>query len=178
MSKKRILHAGCGHSCLPAYFGEFEEVRLDLDPACKPDILASMADIPADIGLFNGVYTCHALEHLAPYDVLPCLEGFRRVLKPDGAVIVIVPDLEGIEPTDEVVYTAIDGGGNAVPVTGLDMIYGHSLYLKDMPYMAHRCGFVSKMLEKVMYAAGFKKVVVSRQSNDCMFRSLVAIGSG
>lgn len=172
MERKRVLHAGCGHETLPPYLGHCEEVRLDIDPAAKPDILADMACLPADLGPYDAVYTCHSLEHLYPYDVLPCLDGFRRVLKPGGVVIVLVPDLEGVLPTDEVLYTTLGGAA----VTGLDMYYGLGAALREMPYMAHHCGFVRDTLKRVLESAGFKNVVVHRQSNDIIFRSLVGIG--
>jgi ubiquinone/menaquinone biosynthesis C-methylase UbiE len=169
---KTVLHAGCGLEHLPPYLSHCSEVRLDIDPAVKPDIVANMAALPDGIGPYDAVYTCHSLEHLYPYDVLPCLEGFLRVLKTGGVAIVLVPDLEDVPPTDDVLYTTV--GGTAV--TGLDMYYGLSCALKDMPYMAHHCGFVEKTLREVMQRAGFKNVVVHRQSNDIIFRSLVGIG--
>ncbi len=169
---KTVLHVGCGHEHLPPYLSHCAEVRLDIDPATNPDILGDMVHLPAGIGPFDAVYSCHSLEHLYPYDVMPCLEGFLRVLKPGGVVIILVPDLEGVEPTDEVLYMSQGG----TEVTGLDMYYGLSGALKEMPYMAHHCGFVQKTLEKVLRAAGYKNVVVHRQSNDVIFRSLVGIG--
>lgn len=169
--RKRILHVGCGNETLPPYLKHCDEVRLDIEPRTNPDIVADMADLPDGIGPFDAVYSCHSLEHLMPYAVLPCLEGFLRVLKSGGVAIILVPDLEGVEPTDDVLYESAAG-----PVTGLDMYYGHYPQLKEHPYMAHHSGFVQKTLAKVLNAAGFKNVVVHRQSNDVIFRSLVGIG--
>ena len=84
-------------------FSNCKETRLDIDPSVNPDIVANMAELPDDIGPFDAVYSCHALEHLYPFDVTPCLQGFLRVLKPRGTVIILVPDLEGVAPTDEIV---------------------------------------------------------------------------
>lgn len=169
--RKKVLHCGCGNETLPPYLSHCDEVRLDIDPNVKPDIVANMAELP-DIGPFDAIYTSHSLEHLMPYEVLPCLEGFLRVLRPGGVAIILVPDLEGVEPTNDVLYTSQGG----MPVTGLDMFYGLGVSLKDMPHMAHHCGFVEKTLKQVMLAAGFVNVVVHRQRNDIIFRSLVGIG--
>lgn len=40
------------------------------------------------------ILTSHFLEHLYPETVARVLDGFHRVLKPDGTLHVIVPDLE------------------------------------------------------------------------------------
>lgn len=151
-----ILHVGSGHAALPAWCDGLAEVRLDIDPNCKPDIVADMLDL-GEIGPFDVLYCSHALEHLYPHDVPTALAEFRRVLNPGGALIVFVPDLEGVSATDEVVYESPCG-----PITGLDMIYGKASYLADAPYMAHHTGFVSSTLAKTLDAAGFHGVTVLR----------------
>jgi SAM-dependent methyltransferase len=152
-----VLHVGCGGDRLPSYIAHDQEVRLDINPDAKPDIVASMTDM-GDIGPFDGLYTSHALEHLAPHDVARALSEFRRVLKPGGVAIIIVPDLEDVRPTDDVVYVCASG----VPITGRDMYYGLASLLEANPYMAHRTGFVAATLEKAMREAGFAKGSVYR----------------
>ena len=170
MDKKLVLHVGCGTTPLPVFMRHCAEVRLDVDPAAKPDLVADMAHLPADIGPFDGVFSCHSLEHLYPHDVGPCLEGFRRVLKPGGVVIVHVPDLEGVAATDEVLFMSQVG-----PITGLDMIYGHRASLKDCPAMAHHSGFVADTLRDALEAAGFLNVKVERMQGEFKF-NLFATG--
>jgi SAM-dependent methyltransferase len=153
----RVLHAGCGDDPLPKYgFGDCEEVRLDIDPSMKPDIVASIVDM-GDIGRFDAIYCSHALEHLYPHDVLTALTEFRRVLKPDGYALIFVPDLEDVRPTEEVLYVSPGG-----PITGLDMFYGHAGLVATMPYMAHHCGFTAETLRRVCVAAGFDEVLTQR----------------
>ena len=145
----RVLHAGSGRTPLPAWLSPSVETRLDINPDCAPDIVASIADL-GDIGPFDVVYTCHTLEHLHPSDVDRALAEFHRVLAPRGIVIIFVPDLEDVRPTDDVLYTSAIG-----PITGLDMIYGKaSLTLAD-PYMLHRTGFTATTLGAAIYRAGF-----------------------
>lgn len=157
MEQRRVLlHAGCGGAPLPPFLQHLDEVRLDIDPAQQPDIVADMADIP-DIGPFDSVFTCHALEHLMPHDVESCLAGFFKVLKSGGTVVIFVPDLEGVAPTKDVLFVSPAG-----PITGHDLFYGHAPALVDRPYMAHRCGFVKESLKAALEAAGFVEVVTSR----------------
>jgi ubiquinone/menaquinone biosynthesis C-methylase UbiE len=163
----RLLHAGCGGSKLPYWFGDkYEEVRLDIDPEVKPDIVASLVDL-GDIGTFGLVYTSHCVEHLYPKDVRTALAEFYRVTAPGGSTVVIVPDLEGVQATEEVLYEC-DGG----PITGLDMIYGCRNDMENNQFMAHHCGFVTETLEKAMKAAGFESVTMKRLPQ----HNLMAVG--
>lgn len=155
MVRKTLLHAGCGGMPLPSWL-DCEETRLDINPENAPDIVADMAHLP-DIGPFDLVYTCHALEHLPPHDVASALEGFHRVLRPGGSLIVIVPDIEDAKPTDDVLYES-----DAGPVAGLDLIYGMRRLQKDFPYMAHLCGFTGLILRSAILAAGFQNVHTKR----------------
>lgn len=106
-----------------------------------------------DIGPFDAAYCSHALEHLPPHDVARALSEFRRVLKPGAALIVVVPDLQGIEPTEAVVYESAAG-----PIAGLDMYYGLRSALAEYPHMAHRTGFVAATLAKALADAGLEQV--------------------
>ena len=153
---KRLLHAGCGSSALPYWFGQVDEVRLDIDPQWKPDILAGLTDL-GDIGEFDLIYTSHCVEHLYPGDVRVALSEFYRVTKTGGSCIVIVPDLEGVQATEEVLYDCEIG-----PLTGLDLIYGCRFDAGRSSYMAHHSGFVSSTLEAAMKAAGFEPVTMKR----------------
>lgn len=151
-----VLHVGCGHEPLPAWLAGGVETRLDVDPRCNPDIVASMTDL-GEIGPFDMVFSSHCLEHLAPHEVGVALAEFRRVLRDGGGVIVFVPDLEDVRPTEDVLLESAAG-----PITGLDMYYGLRWALPEQPAMAHRCGFVSDTLLAAMEAAGFAAVAVRR----------------
>lgn len=151
----RILHAGCGRQLLPAPFAG-DEIRLDIDSGCKPDIVASLTDL-GEIGAFDLVYCSHCLEHLYPYEVPAALAEFRRVLKPGGLAVIIVPDLEDVRPTEDFVYESPGG-----PICGLDMYYGKTSLIEASPYMAHHCGFVSATLGKALDAANFSRTLTRR----------------
>ena len=155
----KILHVGCGNDVLPDYLiGKYEETRLDIDPVCNPDVIAPMTDM-GDIGGFDFLYTQHALEHIFPHECKIALKEFYRVLGPEGAAIIIVPDLEGVEPTNEILYNSPAGG-----VCGLDIIYGMSRLIEVNPYMAHKNGFIKETLEAELLEAGFSRVDVKRMS--------------
>lgn len=169
---KRLLHIGCGSQPLPGWLSQFEEVRVDIDPACNPHFVRDMLSLH-DIGTFDLVYSSHCLEHLYPYQVPKALAEFQRVLNPGGSVLIMVPDLEGITPdTKPVMFVYEDG--NPVPVhriCGLDMYYGLHTELEVNPHMAHHCGFIAPVLDSVMKEAGFENVITERLENHNLMTS-------
>ena len=163
---KRVLHVGCSGHPLPAMIIGYEETRLDIDPNCKPDIVASMTDM-GEIGSYDMIYCSHALEHLYPHDVPKALKEFLRVLNEGGVAIILVPDLQDIEANDTPLYETAEG-----PVTGLDLIYGVSWTVRESLHWAHHTGFIDRTLDAAMKAAGFGTVIIKRMG---MF-NLMAVG--
>lgn len=162
----RVLHAGCGSETLPPVpFGSCEEFRLDIDPAMKPDAVASITDM-GDIGEFDAAYCCHALEHLYPHEVSKALAEFYRVLKPGGYALIFVPDMEGLTASEDVLYESPAG-----PITSLDLFYGLRTALATQPHMAHHNAFTSASLGKALTAAGFSSVTTKR----LMFHNLLGV---
>ena len=150
---RRILHAGCGSEPLPPYIDGIE-VRLDIDPATKPDIVANL-DSLGDIGPFSLVWCSHAIEHLYPPQGVKALAEFRRVLEPGAAAIIVVPDCEGVAPTDEVLIGTPQNG-----ITAHDLIYGCKPW--ENPHMAHKTAYTAESLKRAMTAAGFERIETKR----------------
>jgi SAM-dependent methyltransferase len=155
---KSVLHVGCGGDSLPPWLDGYRETRCDINPKCNPDVVASMTNL-GQIGQFDIVYCCHALEHLYPHEVHQALQEFLRVLVPGGYAAIFVPDLEGVQPTAEPLYASPAG-----PITGLDMYYGKQSMIAANPHMAHHTGFVQSTLLVALQAAGFSKSKVDRVS--------------
>lgn len=155
----RVLHAGCGDAPLPSMpFGECEEVRLDIDSSVNPDVVANITDM-GEIGQFDAAYCSHALEHLYPHQVSTALSEFFRVIKPGGYALLFVPDLEGLTPTDDVLFESACG-----PIASMDLFYGLRSALAELPHMAHHTGFTSATLQGALESAGFT-VTMQRISN-------------
>jgi predicted SAM-dependent methyltransferase len=84
------LHYGCGDVRLPGYVGV--DVRAEAKGA---DIVTEAWDVrPFRPGSVDEIYSRHMLEHLTLPDAKRTLEAWCSLLKPDGLLRVIVPDLE------------------------------------------------------------------------------------
>ncbi len=154
---RSVLIAGSG----PGPSEEWEKqgytvVRLDIEPRNKPDIVASMTCM-GDIGPYDVVLCSHALEHLYPHEVSQALSEFHRVLKPAGVVMITVPDLEDVRPTEDVLMEY-----SGWKITGLHLYYGDPAQIAQFPHMAHHCGFVKETLRGALHAAGFTNVIAGR----------------
>jgi hypothetical protein len=167
----KVLHVGCGRKRLkhiPEFFqdGGWEEIRLDIDPAVKPDIVGTMTDLSGvATGAVDAVFSSHNIEHLYAHEVPVALAEFRRVLSDDGFALVTCPDLQSLGQAlsegrlDVPLYQSKLG-----PISLLDILYGHRKPIAEgNHYMAHRGGFSAKTLSDALRAAGFPSVATLRR---------------
>jgi len=180
---KTFLHVGCGpqhkdHTTSGFNTPEWFELRLDIDKSVAPDIIGTMTDMSAvETSSVDAIFSSHNIEHLSPHEVPVALSEFRRVLKPDGFVIITCPDLQSVAALiaqDKLLEPAyISPAG---PIAPLDILYGHRPSLaRGNLYMAHRCGFTQMVLSGTLKAAGFAKVASKRREHP--FYDLWAVAS-
>jgi SAM-dependent methyltransferase len=97
-----VLHVGCGpldHYTLNERFRgpDWHELRLDVDPGVRPDIVASITDMsPVPDASVDAVYSHHNIEHVFAHEVPLALAEFFRVLRPGGEVLIATPDLQAL----------------------------------------------------------------------------------
>ena len=174
-SLRRVLNAGSGSYAarkLHPFFTRdvWQEIRIDIDPQVKPDLVSSITDLRSSIApqTFDAIWSSHTLEHLYAHEVPLALAEFKRILKPDGFALITSPDLEAVASLmldhglDYVAYTSPAG-----PITPLDMVFGHSASIaRGDLYMAHNTGFTCASLGKRFVDAGFPIVLVKREGVD------------
>lgn len=166
----KVLHIGCGTSPVHELFRGWEEIRMDLNPDCKPDILGPMTDIPLEDGAVDAIWTSHTLEHVYLHEGLQAIREFRRVLKPEGQAWVVVPNLRACLEAiakGSLYDTLYDTSGGAV--SAIDMLYGHQGWIAkdDKPYRwAHRMGYVKETLAQALHEGGFDTVRVGEVDYD------------
>lgn len=164
LKKRTLLNVGAGHpdskASIPKYFqGEtWKEVRLDIEPDNKPDILGDMLDMSLipDFSI-DAIYSSHNIEHLYFNEIHIALREFRRVLKPDGFIVVTCPDLQSAAEMiveGKLLDTAYESPFG--PVTPFDIVYSHrKLTGREQPYMAHHSGFTLTSLKNTLKQNGF-----------------------
>lgn len=163
-----LLHVGCGpkhkdRTTQGFNQPQWQEIRLDIDPAAKPDVIGTMTDMQAvGDGSVDAIFSSHNIEHLYPHEVPQALREFRRVLRADGLAVITCPDLQSIcalvaqDRLTDAAYQSPAG-----PITPLDVLYGHRPALaRGNLYMAHRCGFTARVLGATLREAGFAGVAV------------------
>lgn len=164
--KPILLHVGAGSSTpdkLPKVFKDYHEVRLDIDPRCKPDIVSSMTRMKlVDNNSVDAIWCSHALEHLANHEVQPTLKEWKRVLKKNGFAAMTMPDLQQAAQMIingrlmEAVYESPLG-----PIRPLDIVFGHATSIgKGQRSMEHKTGFTAERLKEEILNADFKNVQI------------------
>jgi SAM-dependent methyltransferase len=167
---RTVLNVGCGYSLrqrLHKHFqgSDWREIRLDIDPAVRPDILCSITDMsPVASESVDAVWSSHNLEHIHRHEVPAALAEFIRVLRPGGLLLLTLPDLQQVaelvaaDHLEDEAYTSPSG-----PVTPLDMIFGHTPSLaRGYAFMAHKTGFTLRSLQKLLDETGFVDVRLRR----------------
>lgn len=172
MNGRSVLNVG-GNSReipLPPEYDGWDNVLLDIDARCNPDVLCDARDLtglPATT--YDSVYCSHNLEHYHYHEVGRVLAGFQHVLKEDGFVCIRVPDMSALMrivvernlDIDDVLYQSQAG-----PIAVRDVIYGYGLQIErsGSDFFAHKTGFSEKSLVAKLRAAGFP-IVFSHCSN-------------
>jgi predicted SAM-dependent methyltransferase len=170
--KKKVLHLGCGPVTagqLPEPFktDDWLEVRVDIDRDTKPDVVASITDLRAfGDESAAAVYCSHALEHLHDQEVPRALAEFHRVLKPNGFVVLRVPDLMAVAEAivkgdlENMAYESPAG-----PICPADMIFGYRKWVAEgNVHQQHKTGFTEESLRKRLAEAGFESITIQRES--------------
>lgn len=165
-----FLHVGCGHarksSAGPGFqTDDWQEIRLDIDRSVHPDIVGTMLDMSAVAsGSVDAVYSSHSLEHLYAHEVALALIEMQRVLKPDGFLVITVPDLQStaqMVAEDRLFETAyISPAG---PITPFDILFGHRGMVAANGYMAHHSGFTLSTMMSLLKESGFGAVAGQRR---------------
>jgi SAM-dependent methyltransferase len=164
---KKFLNVGGNskESPIPPQYDGWEHILLDIDARFNPDVLCDareLSNLPS--ATYDSVYCSHNLEHYYHHDAMKVLAGFVHVLKPDGFVMITVPDIDQVMKTvvekkldiEDVLYHS-----HAGPITVRDVIYGYAVEIERSgnDFFAHKTGFTEKSLLSTLEEAGFPFVL-------------------
>jgi SAM-dependent methyltransferase len=164
-----LVNLGSGpreNPSIPDYFKDWKHLRVDVDSGVEPDILADLTDLSAvPDGYADCVWASHCLEHLYEHQVMTALSEFRRVVRDDGFVCIIVPDLQAVAN-----YVAADRmheplyDSPAGPITPHDIFFGFGPAIASgRTSMAHKCGFTPSALQRYFERMSFGEVALRRR---------------
>lgn len=166
-----VLNVGGGtNRNLPPEFDGWDQVLLDIDPECKPDICLDAKKLKdLDGGQYDAVFCSHNLEHFYAHDVPVVLAGFLHVLKDGGFAQIAVPSLT--RALDAMRERSLDIGdvwyrtSAGSPITFHDVLYGwgHAMEAGNLFY-AHKCGFTRISLGDALLKAGFAGVRIGEDA--------------
>jgi len=91
------VDVGCGVRSLHK-----DMVRVDANPDVRPQHVADATALPFEDGTFDFMWSSHNLEHNV--DTLAVIREARRVVKPGGYLVYIIPDKRytaGLDPTHQ-----------------------------------------------------------------------------
>ena len=173
--RKKVLHVGCGRaerhaipSLFTQVFGDFEEIRLDINPDInpRPDIIGDIRDLKdVESETIDGLFSSHNIEHLYTHEVIGALKSFYRVLKPGGIAYISCPDIQTV--AEEIVKGNLEGPlyiSSSGPVSAQDTIYGHIAAIANGEYgMAHKTSFTALTLARKLFHAGFRAIQILRR---------------
>ncbi|MCX7067255.1 MAG: methyltransferase domain-containing protein [Methylococcales bacterium] len=160
---KKVLNVGGSSKSipLPPQYEGWDHVLLDIDPKGNPDVLCDARElITLPESVYDSVFCSHNLEHYYHHDAKKVLAGFSHVLKADGFVFIIVPDMYAVMQTmieknldiKDVLYQSPAG-----PIKVRDVIYGYGVQIErsGCDFFAHKTGFTQKSLTEILDEAGF-----------------------
>jgi SAM-dependent methyltransferase len=180
--ERLVINVGCGPagaSHLPPHFAGWRQLRVDVDAEVEPDVIADLTDLSGiEEACADAVWASHCIEHLYIHEVPLALAQFRRLLKPDGFLCVLVPDLQTVaqyaaaDRLHETLYQSPAG-----PVTPHDMLFGYGAAIAaGQTSMAHHCGFTPGMLQQAFREQAFGEVVLRRRVQSFELAAFARVG--
>jgi SAM-dependent methyltransferase len=118
---QRVLDIGSGAGSFDSPDGRFIAIRADLDLPSVPAANFTQADaahLPFPASAFDAIISNHSLEHFD--DLAGALAEIGRVVKPDGALYVAVPDASTF--CDRLYRWLGRGGGHVNPFTSAEAL--------------------------------------------------------
>lgn len=164
----KVLNVGgCNkHIPIPAHFDGWDHVLLDIEPNDEVDVVCDARQLQTQCpAAYDAVYCSHNLEHYYRHDLPAVLAGFKHVLKTNGFVHIVVPNMlavfkyliESGKDIDDVMYDSAAG-----PIRAVDMIYGLESFIANSgnDFMCHKNGFTAKSMAKLLFMNGFEHVFI------------------
>jgi len=146
---KKIVDLGCGLQ--KRDFGEEgTAITVDICEDYMPDYRCDVRQLPFGNSTFDVAFSSHVLEHIPRSDVNETLKEWVRILKPDGELRLILPNIA---------WAAKKVLENTIDHHTLNVLYGG----QSNPYDYHYNGFTKARLEELLTPLNFELVSYEEQ---------------
>jgi len=142
---KKAVDLGCGQINRSQDFGDYNLVRVDIREECEPDYRCDVRKLPFANEEFDLVFSSHVLEHFSRAESPEVLKEWIRILKPNGLLCLILPDVEWAfqtykESKDSDVYNVLYGA-------------------QSNSFDYHQCGYTEKTITKLLNDLDFSVTI-------------------
>lgn len=144
--QKKIVDLGSGE--MPYTTDEGDVLTVDIRDEVKPDYRCDLGKLPFATGEFDIVFSSHTLEHFPRADVNQVLDEWIRILKPEGELRLVLPNVEWA--ADRIKEGVVD---NDV----LNVILGAQTFAENF----HKFCFTPKVLSGMLTDRGFKRIDIA-----------------
>lgn len=143
---KKIIDLGCGEEKDSYHTEEGDVLRVDLREDVRPDFRCDIRVLPFGSKEFDIVFSSHVLEHFDRNEVPKVLQEWARVMKDDGELRLVLPNLE---------WAARHILNKEIDADVMNVLYGAQTY--DLNF--HKCGFTEQTVEQLLVKLDFKKFI-------------------
>lgn len=142
--------------------------------------------LPYDDASVDAIYTSHLLEHLGFKEVQSALVEWKRVLAPEGKLMINVPDMEwaagmllqmrglnfntSVEEPYKSIFTFKESDLFNTPQMMMEVIYGN----QDHEGEFHKSGYTKESLKKILEDQGFRNIKIEREFEAHLMGCLIA----
>jgi predicted SAM-dependent methyltransferase len=144
--KKKVIDLGCGPHDVSYKTEEGTVLRVDIREDVFPDYRCDVRVLPFGTEEFDIVFSSHVLEHFCRNEVPKVLDEWIRILKPDGELRLVLPNLE---------WAAQHIMNKEIDADVMNVLYGAQSYDENF----HKVGFVPQTVEQLLAERGFKKFI-------------------
>jgi len=144
--QKKIVDLGCGESSYQCDEGDV--LTVDIRDEVKPDYRCDLGKLPFATGEFDIVFSSHTLEHFPRKDVEQVLDEWIRIMKPDGELRLVLPNVEWA--ADRIKEGIVDDNV-------LNVILGAQTFAENF----HKFCFTPKVLTDMLTAREFKRIDIA-----------------
>ena len=160
------LQWGCGRSVLPGWINSDRRIGKGIDLSCDLTEGFPLSDNSIDY-----IASVHALQEIAYPDLIPALQELRRVLKVNGVLRLVLPDLDkGIRA-----YSRADRDYFLIPDEDSKSI-GGKFIIQLLWYGHSRSLFTYDFIKEILYKAGFVRVsLCDYKKTESLFSDIVEV---